>query len=300
MILTCPSCGTQYALKDGAIPPEGRKVRCAACGHSWHQAAEKPEDAEQTEQAQDTQLAEHFAPAAEGGTPVETEHGWAVEDDQARPSAQEQHAQNEAVAETVGESSIDPAAPGAPLAEPSSVPVAPPDTEQWGVESSDESPEELAKEIPDQEEIAAAEAETPEQQRRSWVTGVVIAVVVVAIIALAVWFLAPDSLRRGLGLAAASAPALQIAAGTPERQKLASGNELVVVSGRIINPSSTSQPVPPIKAQLRDRTGHLVFSWTIDPPAGTLPPGGSTPFNSAEMDVPASGPNSTVTFSLNR
>ena len=37
MILTCPDCGTQYVVKDGAIPPEGRQVRCAACKHSWHQ-----------------------------------------------------------------------------------------------------------------------------------------------------------------------------------------------------------------------------------------------------------------------
>src|SRR5579884_1248165 len=41
MILTCPSCGTQYVVKDDAIPPEGRQVRCAACKHSWHQ---NPED----------------------------------------------------------------------------------------------------------------------------------------------------------------------------------------------------------------------------------------------------------------
>ena len=37
MILTCPACATQYRLKDGAIPPEGRQVRCAACKHKWHQ-----------------------------------------------------------------------------------------------------------------------------------------------------------------------------------------------------------------------------------------------------------------------
>ena len=40
MILTCPNCGTQYVVKDGAIPPEGRQVRCAACKHSWHQNPE--------------------------------------------------------------------------------------------------------------------------------------------------------------------------------------------------------------------------------------------------------------------
>src|SRR5207253_6600594 len=40
MILTCPNCGTQYVVKDGAIPPEGRQVRCAACKHRWHQDPE--------------------------------------------------------------------------------------------------------------------------------------------------------------------------------------------------------------------------------------------------------------------
>ena len=40
MILTCPSCGTQYVVKDGAIPPGGRQVRCASCKHSWHQDPE--------------------------------------------------------------------------------------------------------------------------------------------------------------------------------------------------------------------------------------------------------------------
>ena len=40
MILTCPACGTQYAVKDGAIPAQGRKVRCASCGESWHQQPE--------------------------------------------------------------------------------------------------------------------------------------------------------------------------------------------------------------------------------------------------------------------
>ncbi len=36
MILVCPSCDAKFKIPDGAIPPGGRKVRCAKCKHSWH------------------------------------------------------------------------------------------------------------------------------------------------------------------------------------------------------------------------------------------------------------------------
>ena len=51
MILTCPNCDTQYVVKDGAVPPEGRQVRCAACKHSWHQDPENQEPLELDPQA---------------------------------------------------------------------------------------------------------------------------------------------------------------------------------------------------------------------------------------------------------
>ena len=40
MILTCPSCDTRYSVDAAKFPPAGRNVRCAKCGHSWHQAGE--------------------------------------------------------------------------------------------------------------------------------------------------------------------------------------------------------------------------------------------------------------------
>ncbi|WP_300377579.1 MJ0042-type zinc finger domain-containing protein [Henriciella sp.] len=35
MILTCPSCETQYFADDATIGESGRTVKCAACSHAW-------------------------------------------------------------------------------------------------------------------------------------------------------------------------------------------------------------------------------------------------------------------------
>jgi predicted Zn finger-like uncharacterized protein len=37
MILSCQHCGKRYLVKDEMIGPEGRKVRCVACNHTWVQ-----------------------------------------------------------------------------------------------------------------------------------------------------------------------------------------------------------------------------------------------------------------------
>jgi predicted Zn finger-like uncharacterized protein len=265
MILTCPSCGTQYAVKDGAIPEGGRKVRCANCGHSWHQ--DPPRDEELAAGSEESAV-----PAPEPASePSEDGPGFS------------------------GEELAEPIEPGEELADPPmAVPVPPP--EGWPEPQADEDwdPE---KELPDEEEIEAVETETGADRKRNWVMGILVAIAIVVVVALAFWFLAPDSLRQQFGFVVAPSP-LQIAAGTPERQKLASGNELIVVSGRVINPSSRPQSVPPIEAQLRDSSGKVVYSWTIAPPARVLSPGESRSFNSAEMGVPPSGMNSTVTLTL--
>jgi len=37
MELNCPACGAHFNVPDGVIGPKGRKVKCAKCGHTWHQ-----------------------------------------------------------------------------------------------------------------------------------------------------------------------------------------------------------------------------------------------------------------------
>ncbi len=38
MIIHCPSCSARYPVDAASFAPSGRKVRCAKCGHSWHQS----------------------------------------------------------------------------------------------------------------------------------------------------------------------------------------------------------------------------------------------------------------------
>jgi predicted Zn finger-like uncharacterized protein len=42
MILTCPACSTRYQADEAKFPPQGRQVRCAKCGHVWHQPGPVP------------------------------------------------------------------------------------------------------------------------------------------------------------------------------------------------------------------------------------------------------------------
>ena len=40
MILTCPACTMRYLVAEGAVGSDGRRVRCAHCGHQWFQEPE--------------------------------------------------------------------------------------------------------------------------------------------------------------------------------------------------------------------------------------------------------------------
>jgi predicted Zn finger-like uncharacterized protein len=39
MIISCSACSTRYVVDPRLLGADGRTVRCAKCGHQWHQAA---------------------------------------------------------------------------------------------------------------------------------------------------------------------------------------------------------------------------------------------------------------------
>lgn len=67
------------------------------------------------------------------------------------------------------------------------------------------------------------------------------------------------------------------------------GTVLLPVSGRIVNPTDTAQPIPDILVEIRDQQGRVVYSWTIPRPAPTVVARGSVGFESATVNPPKNG-----------
>lgn len=87
------------------------------------------------------------------------------------------------------------------------------------------------------------------------------------------------------GLVAGASP-IQIQMQRPEQRTMADGNLMLDVSGQLINPTAATQAVPPIRAEIRDPDGRIIYSWLIAPPVKTLGPSGRARFYSAGVDVP--------------
>ncbi len=287
MILTCPNCGTQYVVKEGAIPPQGRQVRCAACKHSWHQDPEAAPEMElqpsmETEaevQGEDESLA--------GATVIDPRSGPEAEE-RAYEEAMMEEAAPEGISEPESETAPPPDAETAPhvelpvAGEPSAVAI------DWMEPPESEAQDDEFSPFPAPDEA--------EPKGRSPLLTILFIVILVAALAAAFWFFAPSEWKARVGLGGMGASPLALVTTHMDRQRLESGNELLTVTGRVINPTAKEQAVPPLQAQLKNSTGKVVYSWTIAPPARTLPPGASASFNSAEVNVPPGGDELTITL----
>ncbi len=102
--------------------------------------------------------------------------------------------------------------------------------------------------------------------------------------------------RLGIGGAAGqSALDVQLVR-QPERRVLASGHELLSITGRVVNLSDEEQAVPDIQAELRNSQGAVVYNWTIQAPQRSLPPREMVEFNSAEVDIPRNAEELNLKF----
>ena len=292
MILTCPACATQYRLKDGAIPPEGRQVRCAACKHKWHEDGPAAADAAPASAPEPSGQWPVSGEAADagiaGGPPQPDAHGA----EPASASVPEAAADDQLVAET-------------PEPEVADRPAATPDRDAFIPFADDDRGRNAgwtppADSAPVEDHGFAAipamhdEDDEPRRSKLGWIVGLILIVVAAAA---AFYFFAPPELKARAGIAEVGESPLQLMLTTSDRQRLASGNELVAISGRVINATDRVQAVPPIHAELRDPADNrLVYQWTIPAPARSLAPGAAASFNSAEVNVPQGGESLSLRF----
>lgn len=127
------------------------------------------------------------------------------------------------------------------------------------------------------------------------IAAILIALVLFAAIG-AVVAVGPDKLAERLGIVPAPVPLVIEMTNKPDRRETASGNELLAVTGKIVNPTDSPQTVRDIRAELRDTQGRTVYSWTITRPVPQLAPGASAEFDSAAVDIPRGAKNLHLSF----
>jgi hypothetical protein len=264
-------------------------VRCASCKHSWHQ---DPEDIAEEEVA--TEEPESLAEATiidprSGPEAEERAYEEAMLEDEPAEAAHEQIQERlepaVEIADVAAEQHARDVSADLDMAEAIESPAVTPD---WNQPPEAEPADDEFSPFP------AADEDAP--RRRSPFVALLIVIILAAALAIAFYFLAPPEWKVRLGVGDGLTSQLALVTTHMDRQQLASGNQLLTVTGRVINPTSSEQAVPPLHAQIRTRAGKIVYSWIIDPPARTLAPGASASFNSAEMITSAGGDELTITL----
>lgn len=285
MILSCPACHTRYVVPDSAIGPTGRSVRCAACGHRWHQSPAAPLELDDPASAEAVAAASAPPPAREPDPvtePVPEPHPEPELEREPGPSVV-----NRPIAAVAAEVAPEPAAR---LHDAATAP-----------RSRD------IDELPPPPVFPERHSGIGRRGRRNparlWTAAAVLfALLVIGGGAAAAYFGVPPAVRDMFTIAGAAEPDLviELPEGAQDHRTLPDGTIYFAANGTIINPTDRPQRVPPILAELRDAQDRIVYSWVIDPPIAVLPPGERRGFSEAKVDIPRAAETLTASWAPER
>jgi predicted Zn finger-like uncharacterized protein len=129
-----------------------------------------------------------------------------------------------------------------------------------------------------------------------WTIVAIVAAALMTGAALGIQYFGMPAWSERIGIPVQSGDALAIVDESARPRRLESGNDLLEVSGAIVNRTEQVQRVPQIRAELKDGEGRTIYSWSIAPPVSEIQPGGRIAFDSAEIGVPQGGRTLTLNF----
>lgn len=276
MRIVCPNCSTSYEIDAASLGADGRKVRCARCRETWH------------------------AGGTAGLAVLAAGVEWERMPDAALPAVREpsepvraNHRFDDANADdgTVFPAVVADAPPIAPTedAEPADI---------------DPTQADAASEPEDIESVAARRARAARAARRGRPPKPLPLVIVgcaAILFALVIW-------REDVVRLAPQTANLYAAIGLPVNLRGLVFKDLevsgetkddvpvMVVQGRIVNPTRHNVEVPRLRFAVRNKAGVEVYAWTALPDQRMLQPGESMPFRSRLASPPADAKDVLVRF----
>jgi predicted Zn finger-like uncharacterized protein len=261
MILTCPQCTTRYQADGSKFPAAGRSVRCAKCGHVWHQIGPQPEP------DPDAEIEVH------------------------EPSPADVSAPPQSVAD------MSPSRHTSVLDEPPSV-VSAPRVAAFAPSATVDS-DFAADDAP----VVRARSGTPWAGRIAVLGGWAMLVGLVLVIGwaavsfrdnIATWLPQTSSLYSAAGLPV-SARGIDFA-DVNRQLESEDGQQVLAVTGRIVNRSNHELTVPLVRVALYDGDRHELYHWTFVPGVSTLKPGQSSKFRTRLSSPPVGTRDIEVRF----
>ena len=286
MNLTCPSCGVTFLVAPGQLGPAGRRVRCGECRHTWRQepVAEDQAPAPAPEPAPDPAAEQAAAKAAaEPFAPSEADAGVGEAPEPATPAKPAEPAKPKPPAEAI------PSAEAAPEAAPRAAP---------GVEEAG------FGERVSRRAFAKPARPKPKPPRVSLAAGWAIYAVVVIGLASGFYYgraplvaMVPE-MTRLYDLVGLKDEVLELGLelrDVKSVRRLIDGERVVVIEGLVVNLSNQDRQVPPLRASVTDAKGIELDRWTFQAASASLPPGGTTGFETVAKNPPREG-NLSIDF----
>jgi predicted Zn finger-like uncharacterized protein len=275
MLITCPSCAARYLVGDNVIGPSGRRVRCAACQHVWHQGA-ATEDGKR----------DLVRPASAPRVPVAPTSFY--------PNGSDGAGSAPASAEAP------PAEAAAPADDSPRFQRAPQRPTSFDFDRT------RARAAVMAQDISRATSRRTNPQRRGWylsigIVGILVPLIIylqldaIRTIIPAGWLRSSGDSSSGNAVNPELVAGLRIFYGQPtpvERD----GKRTLPISGTITNPTASAVPLPRMVGRLLDAEGREVYSWSFSPPTESIRSGQTMAFDTQADKVPANAANLNIAF----